>query len=102
MMNMGSGGGGVWYTFDSINYTEDHEYIRNIAPEEGVRFADSYGQVGDGSPDQPWGSIEVGIATIPEGWTLVIESGEHTFSSPTLTIDRPMTLKGAEVTIRGE
>jgi hypothetical protein len=105
LMNMGWGTNTsrVWYTFDrgATNIwcpVEDHE--TRIAPTNIVRFVGATDS-GDGSPDNPHRNIEEALATVPDGGTLVFKaSSVNTFSAAALTINRPLTLKGVEATIR--
>jgi hypothetical protein len=88
----------VWYI---LRENEGREFVRHIAPQSVVRFVGA-GSTGDGSPKDPYQNIEAAIAVgaAPDGATLIFKAGStNTFSASTLTIDRPLTLKGYQVTI---
>ena len=54
-----------------------------------------------GSPSDPYVDVEQALANAPDGATLIFKAGsDNTFSATSLTISRPMTLKGADATIR--
>ena len=56
---------------------------------------------GDGSPDDPYQDIEEALQHAPNGATLIFKAGTgNTFSSASLVLDRPLTLKGYNVTIQ--
>ncbi len=99
-MNLGWGPGCIgWYVLDYW-FPIDQSTVHMIAPFDVVRFVATSGY-GDGSPAQPHGSIEEAIIEAPNGATLIFEAGtENTFWATTLIIDRPLTLKGYDVTIR--
>ncbi|MFQ6091789.1 MAG: C10 family peptidase [bacterium] len=89
-----------WVSFDPVY--ANHCFIRYIAPENVVRFVGSTGP-GDGTPDDPYRDIDEALAEAPDHSTLIFKAGsDNTFSSATLVIDRPLTLKGYSVTIRKE
>ena len=55
---------------------------------------------GDGSPDNPYGSVVDAIQTVQANGTLIFKAGSvNTFSGGPLVIDRPMTLMGYDVRI---
>jgi len=110
-MNMGwSGHHDDWYSCDAIlddpndpndlpQYNQNQAHAYRLAPESVVRFVGA-ADAGDGSPNNPYEDIEEAIAEAPDGTTLILKAGSvNTFSSPTLVIDRPLTLKGYNVTI---
>jgi len=117
-MNMGWGGeGDNWYSCDLIDcldgnsdpgsdgvpdFADDQMVLLWIAPRDGVRFVG--GDVpGDGSPLQPYEDIEEAMGSAADGSTLIFRAGsENTFSADTLVITRPFTLRGEDVTVRGE
>lgn len=99
-MNMGHGGGDDgWFSLDSVPYNLYQKHLTSIAPLDVVRFVGA-DNPGDGSPDDPHEDIEEALADAPDNATLVFKAGStNTFSAATLTIDRPLTLKGYGVTI---
>lgn len=101
-MNMGWGGLSAWYTLDTVpqGLNDNHNYLFNIAPQNIVGFVGNT-VAGDGSPGNPYQNIEEALNEAPDGATLIFKAGsDNTFSSGTLTLDRSMTLKGTNVTIR--
>ncbi len=112
LMNMGWGGGGDdWYSCDKIGnpdpndpndfpwFDSDQGQVYRLAPLDVVQFVNTSGS-GDGSPDNSYGGIEEAIAEAPDGTTLIFKAGSvNTFAVPNLVIDRPLTLKGYDVTI---
>jgi hypothetical protein len=101
-MNMGWGGSNNgWYTLDSaplglVNY---RCHLVDLAPNSMTRFVGA-ATAGDGSPLNPYQNIEAALASVPDGSTLIFKAGSvNTFSAATLTINRPMTLKGSDATI---
>jgi hypothetical protein len=104
MMNMGSGDTSGWYTCDNMpgGYTNNQKHLIQIAPLNVVKFVGA-ASLGDGSPDDPYRDIEEAIAEAPDGATLIFKAGsDNTFSAATLTITKPLTLKGVDVVIRKE
>jgi hypothetical protein len=64
-----------------------------------VRFV-GWVAAGDGSPSSPYLNLEAALADAPDGTTLVFKAGSvHGYTSPTLSITRPMILKGKNVAI---
>ena len=103
LMNMGWGGGAtVWYSVDEI-FPNNQNHIIQIAPEGVVRFVD-YGILGgDGSPDDPYHGLDYALWLAPEETTLVLKAGStHTLPGNPVVLDKPMTLKGYDVTIARE
>ena len=102
-MNMGwSGSDDGWYSCDSVDYTIDQHQVTEIAPESIVKFVGA-SDGGDGTPNDPYQSIEEALAEAPGGATLIFKAGsDNTFSVDTLTIGRPLTFKGKNATIREE
>jgi len=97
LMNMGWGGTGIWYTCDQV-FPTDQVMTTRIAP-LNVRFVGA-ASAGDGSPDSPYQNITTALAAAPNGATLMFKAGSvHNFSGGPLVIDRPLTLKGHDVTI---
>jgi hypothetical protein len=105
LMNMGWGGGSDgWYSCDSVpgGYTISQDHTIQIAPQNVVKFVGA-ASLGDGSPDDPYRDIEEAVAEAPNGATLIFKAGsDNTFSAVTLTITKPLTLKGVDVVIRKE
>jgi hypothetical protein len=99
LMNMGWGGSNVWYSRDEIFY-DNQSFIVDLAPASVVRFVTSGLFGGDGTPGQPYANIGVAATNAPSGATLIFRAGSNcTFPDASLTINRPMTLKGVDVTI---
>ena len=94
-----------WYTLDNVplglNFYQ--ELVTHIAPLSAVRFVGS-GSSGDGSPDDPYRDIQEALAdSLPEGATLIFQAGsKNTFTGASLLIDKPLTLKGVNVTIESQ
>ena len=101
LTNMGHGADWhVWYQYDHIPYSDDKEYVIRIAPENIVKFVGD-DNPGDGGPGDPYEDIEEAIVEAPDGATLIFKTGSvNTFSSSPLVIDRPLTLRGYNVTIQ--
>ncbi|MBD3335248.1 MAG: hypothetical protein GF355_07000 [Candidatus Eisenbacteria bacterium] len=101
LMNMGWYGGSIgWYTLDDFpgDFYLDPSYLLQVAPLT-ARFV-GLSDPGDGSPDDPYGSIDEALNECPDGTTLILEAGEiYPFSGTTLTIDRPLVLKGCDVSV---
>jgi hypothetical protein len=104
-MNMGWGGDhDGWYSCDNVphGYTISLDHTIQIAPQNVVRFVGAT-SAGDGSPNDPHRNIEEAVAEAPNGATLIFKAGsDNTFSAATLTITKPLTLKGVDVVIRKE
>lgn len=105
LMNMGwRGDFPAWYTWDGVprGYTIDQTHVTRIAPQNVVRFVGATNP-GNGSPDDPYEDVEEAISKVINDATLIFMAGsDNTFSATTLTIDRPLTLKGWNATIRRE
>ncbi len=103
LMNMGWGGASDgWYSCDSVpvGFTISQEQVTHIAPLSVVKFVGSTGY-GDGSPANPYLNIEEALNAAPNGATLIFKAGsDNAFVLSTLVIDRPLTLRGKDVTIR--
>jgi hypothetical protein len=105
-MNMGWGGNYNsspygWYTLDNVpqGINQNHGYLIYVAPQGVVRFVGSTVS-GDGSPLEPYKNIEEAVTNVSNGTTLIFKAGtDNRFSAP-LTINKPLTLKGRNVTIR--
>lgn len=96
-MNLGWGGyEDGWYTCDVL-FPVDQDQVTRIAP-ENVKFVGGYGV--DGSPDSPYYNLDRALANAPDHSTLIFRAGGvYTFFANTLIINRPLTLKGYDVTI---
>jgi hypothetical protein len=108
MMNFGWGGDGDgWYSCDLINppgwlFSEDQGFVKWIAPESVVRFVGS-DSGGDGTPASPYRDVATAVANAPDHATLIFKAGSvNTFTGGMLTIDRPLTLEGYDITILPE
>jgi hypothetical protein len=108
MMNFGWGGNGDgWYSCDSItppgwNFSDNPGFVKWIAPESVVRFVGSE-TLGDGSPADPYRDIDEAVAEAPDNTTLIFQAGSvNTFAGSLITVDRPLTLKGYDITILPE
>lgn len=98
LMNMGDGGANVWSTRNNV--AGCHNYLTQIAPDDTVRFVGNT-TTGDGSPDNPHRNIEEAIQQAPDNATLIFKAASvNTFSASTLEINKPLTLKGKDVTIQ--
>lgn len=101
-MLMGWGDPGEWLTLDEIPESEWQAYLHHIAPKNVVQFVGA-SDPGDGSPDDPYENIAEAIAEAVDNTILVFKAGsDNTFSGSSITIDRPLTLKGRNVTIHQE
>ncbi len=101
LMNFGWGGAvDGWYVADTRCAISGMEHAIRLAPAGVVKFV-GYLLSGDGSPNTPYRNVESAIASAPNGATLIFKAGsDNTFSAAELTISRPFTLKGKNVTIR--
>jgi hypothetical protein len=100
-MHMGWGGNTGWYTIDTAEgFTIDQDHVFRIAPRDRVKFVGD-NDPGNGTPNDPYRDIAEAINEAPNNATLIFKAGTvNTFSASTLTINRPFTLKGENVTIR--
>lgn len=93
----------IGITYTSGNYQYHQKQVSCLAPEDQVRFIGNT-LVGDGSPGSPYQNIEAAIADttdIPENATLIFKTGsENTFSTESILLDFPVTLKGKDVIIK--
>lgn len=102
LMNLGWGGNSDgWYSVDDVRlFPADQEQVIRIAPQSVVRFVGD-DNLGDGSPDDPHRDIEEAVSEAPDGATLIFQAGSvNIFSAGTLIINRPLVLRGQDVTIR--
>jgi len=100
-MNMGWGlGSSGWYTLDdSAGHKNISDYLYGIAPLGVVGFVGASSS-GNGSPNSPYQNLEQALAQAPDDATLIFQAGSVIeLSSVPLTINRPLTLKGCQVTI---
>jgi len=112
LMNLGWGEGHhrVWCDLGGdaeFDYTDDQAHIEMLAP-TNVKFVGDVDSV-DGSPDNPYENIEEalygdilhGSVAAPNESILIFKAGTtNTFAVNTLIVDRPLTLRGYDVTIR--
>jgi hypothetical protein len=106
MMNMGWGGSeNGWYTLDNVDVpeltlpTDINDFVWGLAPLNVVGFVGANGS-GNGSPNTPYQNIQQAVAAAPNGATLIFQANSiNTFSGSSLVINRPLTLKGYNVTI---
>ena len=103
LMNMGWGGGTTdWYSRDEV-FPYDQGQALRIAPESVVRFVGGGGVFADGSPDNPYSDINYALIFAPDDTTLIFKAGStHTLSGDPVVLDKPITLKGYDVTIEKE
>lgn len=105
-MNMGWGGyDNAWYTLDDVaanaltTPTHIDDFVWDLAPLNSVGFVGA-GSSGNGSPSTPYQNVQQAVTNAPSGATLIFQANTvNTFSSSTLVINRPLTLKGYNVTI---
>jgi hypothetical protein len=104
LMNFGWGGASDgWYTYDSIDcrtnpagpeFNSDQGHVTRIAPLDVVKFVGAIGS-GDGSPSSPYQNVEEALNNAADGSTLIFKAGStNLFSTGSLVINRPLTLKG--------
>ncbi|MBD3336498.1 MAG: hypothetical protein GF355_13380, partial [Candidatus Eisenbacteria bacterium] len=100
LMNMGwNGNGDGWHTLDDFpgEFYNDMGNLIYVAPTR-VYFVGGYG--GDGSPTSPYGNLTEALNGTPDHSTLIFKAADtYTFYTEDLVIDRPLTLKGIDVTI---
>ena len=90
-----------WQLLDFFCPASGMEHATRLAPKDVVKFVG--GLIGgDGTPSSPYQNVETAVAGAPSGATLIFKAGsDNIFSSATLVIDKPLTLKGKNVVIRG-
>jgi hypothetical protein len=100
LINMGWGGSSDgWYTLDSMPFNLSQSHSVQIAP-LNVKFVGAI-DPGDGSPNDAYEDIEEALVEAADGSTLIFKTGStNTFSGASLVINRPLTLKGYNVTIQ--
>jgi len=93
----------VWATVSDLDDSTGCVYenhIRYIAPERVVRFIGA-DNPGDGSPNDPYETLDEALINTTNAATFVFKAGsDNTFSATSITINRPLTLKGVNATIR--
>jgi hypothetical protein len=87
-----------WFSLDSytFNFAQDHALW--VAPVGIVRFIGGNVSPSDGSPSDPYQTLDQALLQVSNGTTLIMKAG----TSQTLSggqLSRPMVLKGKEVTI---
>jgi hypothetical protein len=101
-MNMGwNDGSDGWYSLDNVplGFTQNQDTITRIAPANAVRFVGAGGS-GNGSPASPYQNVEEAIIKASDNATLIFKTKSlNTFSTSSLRINRPLTLRGIQVTI---
>jgi hypothetical protein len=96
--NRGRGSLG-WAVADEYCALEGMHHVVRIAPTT-VKFVGNTA-AGDGGPSSPYQNVEAAIAGAPAGSTLIFRAGsDNLFTANPLIIDKELTLKGANVTIR--
>ena len=109
LMNMGWGPGthNLWYSVGSVPYMYGQGIGVYLAPESAVRFVGprDFPLPGPrpGSPSNPYLTFESAIIDedLPNGTVLILKAGtEHTFSSYPAVINKPLTLRGHNVSIK--
>jgi hypothetical protein len=100
LMQIGWGPPAVWYSCDAIPWNEDQEEVTRIAPGGAARFVSGSGS-GDGTPADPYGTVEEAVTEAPDDAVIIFKAGgEYLFTATPLVIARPLTLKGRDVTLR--
>jgi hypothetical protein len=108
-MNMGwDGDWDGWYTKDTAEGPWDGNIfdsglglVSDIAP-LNVKFVGA-GNSGKGNPDDPYRDIEEAKEKAPDNTILIFRAGTtNFFTGNTIVIDKPLTLKGYDVTIKPE
>ena len=87
-----------WYSLDSYTYNVAQDQTMHIAPVGTVRFIGGTVSPSDGSPSDPYQTLDQALLQVPNGTTLIMKAN----SSQTLSggqLGRPMVLKGKDVTI---
>jgi len=90
-----------WYNFDNVpkGLINGRRRITRIAPVM-VKFVGA-DNGGNGDPYNPYEDIEEAVAEAPTGSTLMFRAGSvNTFSSPSLVIDRQLTIRGKDIVIQ--
>jgi hypothetical protein len=93
-----------WYSVDQVplGLTRNQTHVTRVAPRGVVKFVGA-SDSGDGSPAEPYKNIEEALSQAPDHRTLIFKANsDNTFSAAPLTINRPLTLKGANARIRSQ
>jgi hypothetical protein len=100
-VNMGWGGSGNgWELLDFRCPTGSMEHATRLAPKDVIRFVGNTVS-GDGSPSAPYLNVEAAVSAAPVNSTLIFKAGsDNLFTASPLTINKALTLKGYNVTIR--
>ena len=100
-VNMGWGGSGNgWELLDFYCPASSMEHATRLAPKDVMKFVGSTG-AGDGSPGDPYLNVEAAVSAAPANSTLIFKAGsDNTFAASTLIINKALTLKGRNITIR--
>jgi hypothetical protein len=103
LMHFGWGGSNDgWYSCDNINgdWNDNQNILKRVAPADVVRFVYNGGLNGDGSPDSAYSNLENALLDAPDDTTLIMYAGEtQVLPGAPAVIDRPVTLKGHDITI---
>jgi hypothetical protein len=99
-INLGWGGGNAgWYTLDSMEFNLNQSQATQVAP-ENVKFVGA-ADAGDGSPNDPYRDIDEANAEAADNSILIFQAGSiNSFAGGSLVLNRPMTLKGYNATIK--
>ncbi len=89
-----------WGLLPSLDKGNSCGYHRYVAPANVVRFVGG-GFWGYGTPRYPYADATDAFTYAPDGTTLIFKAGSsNLFSGGSLTLSRPMTLKGVQATIQ--
>ena len=107
LMNMGWGPGNddaVWYSCDGVDFKYSQMIGVRIAPASAVRFVGPFASPGFvlGSPNCPYQTFKDALSDqdLPDGTVLIFKAGTvQTFDEYPAVINKPLTLRGHEVTI---
>jgi len=108
LMNIGHGAGthNVWHTKGSVKWYIDQAIVSSIAPQHMVRFVGPGGlpvPKYDGSPYNAYPNFVTALAdeNLPDNAIIVFKADtEQNFDSYPKLINKPLTLRGHNVTIR--
>jgi hypothetical protein len=87
-----------WYSLDSYAYNVAQDQTLKVAPAGAVRFIGGTVSPSDGSPSDPYQTLDQALLQVANGTTLIMKAN----SSQTISggqLSRPMVLKGKDVTI---
>lgn len=102
MMNLGWGGASGWYSVDQVpsGLTLSQTHVTRVAPRTVVRFVGASSS-GDGSPSSPYRNIEEARDKVSDHATLIFKAdSDNMFVASSVTLARPLILKGVNATIR--